>query len=50
MEYSLAVKRNEVTKIEDKWIELGKNIIPSWVTQTQKDKDDMHSLIRDISC
>ena len=45
MEYESAVKNKDLRKFEGKWIELD-NIILSEVTQTEKDKYGMHSLIR----
>ena len=44
MEYYLAVKN---MKFSGKQMELGKKIILSEVTQTQKDKHGMHSLINE---
>ena len=37
-------KKNDILKFAGKWMELEKNIL-SEVTQTQKDKHGMHSLI-----
>jgi hypothetical protein len=44
MEYYPAIKRNEFMKFLGKWMEL-EGIIPSEVTQLQKNSHDMHSLI-----
>jgi hypothetical protein len=44
MEYYSAIKNNEITKFAGKCMELEK-IILSEVTQTQKDKHGMYSLI-----
>ena len=43
MEYCSAIKNNEM-KVADEWIELDRFIL-SEVTQTQKDKHDIYSLI-----
>jgi hypothetical protein len=44
MEYYLAIKNNEFMKFLDKWVAL-ENIILSEVTQSQKNTQDMQSLI-----
>lgn len=44
VDYYSAVKNNEIMKFADKVIE-PENIILRKVTQNQKDKHDMHSLI-----
>jgi hypothetical protein len=44
MEYSSALRNNEVMKVLDKWMDL-EDIILSEVTQSQKNTHDMHSLI-----
>jgi hypothetical protein len=44
MEYFSAIKNNEFMKFLGKWMEL-ENIIPSEVTQSQKNTHDMHSQI-----
>jgi hypothetical protein len=44
MEYYTAIKSNEFMKFLDKWIDL-EGIILSEVTQSQKNRYDMHSLI-----
>ena len=44
MEYYSAIKNNDFMKFADKWMEL-ENIIPSEVTQTQKNTHGMYSLI-----
>jgi hypothetical protein len=44
MEYYSATKNIEFIKFLDKWMDL-ENIIPSEVTQSQKNTHDMHSLI-----
>jgi hypothetical protein len=44
MEYYLAIKNNEFIKFLGKWIDL-EDIIPSEVTQSQKNTHDIHSLI-----
>jgi len=44
MEYYSAIKNNAFMKFIDKWLEL-ENIIPSEVTQSQKNTHGMHSLI-----
>jgi hypothetical protein len=44
MEYYSDIKNNEFLKFLDKWMDLG-DIILSEVTQSQKNKHDMHSLI-----
>jgi hypothetical protein len=45
MEYYSAIKKNEFMKFLHKWMYL-EDIILSEVTQSQKKKNDMHSLIR----
>ena len=45
MEYSLAVKNNDIMKFVGKWMELEK-IILNEVTQTQKDQHSIVSLLR----
>jgi hypothetical protein len=45
MEYYSAIKNNEFMKFLDKWMEL-ENIIPSEITQSQKNTYGMHSLVR----
>jgi hypothetical protein len=47
MEFHLAIKKNEFLSFLDKWIEL-ENIILSEVSQVQKAKDLMFSLIYEI--
>ena len=42
-EYSLAIKKNEILPFETMWINL-KAIVPSEVSQTNKDKHHMISL------
>ena len=44
IEYYTAEKNNDILKFAGKWMEL-ENIILSEVTQTQKDKNHIHSLI-----
>ena len=44
MEYYAAIKNNEFMKFLGKWMDL-EDINPSEVTQSQKNKHDMHSLI-----
>ena len=44
MKYYSAVKNKDIRKFVAKWIELEKNIL-SEVTQTQKEKHRMYSLI-----
>jgi hypothetical protein len=44
MEYYTAIKNSEFMKFLDKWVDL-KDIILSEVTQSQKNKHDMYSLI-----
>ena len=44
MKYYSAIKNNDIMKFAGKWMELEK-IILSEVTQTQKDKYGMYSLI-----
>jgi hypothetical protein len=44
MEYYSAIKKNEFTKFLGKWLDL-EGIILSEVTQSQKNKNDMYSLI-----
>ena len=44
MEYYLVVVSNEFIKFLGKWLDL-EDIIPSEVTQSQKNTHDMHSLI-----
>jgi hypothetical protein len=48
MEYVTAIKNNEFMKFLGKWMDL-ENIILSEVTQSQKNTDDMHSLITGFS-
>jgi hypothetical protein len=43
-EYYSAMKKNEILSFADKWMEL-ENIIPSEVSQAQKSKNHMFSLI-----
>ena len=45
MEYCSAVKNNDIWKFEGKWVELEEKIILRKVTQTQKDKHGMYSLV-----
>jgi hypothetical protein len=45
MEFYTAMKKNEILSFPNKWIEL-ENIILSEVSQAQKDKNHMFSLIR----
>ena len=45
MEYYSAVKNNDIMNFAEKWMALEKKIILSDVTQTQKDKHSMDSLI-----
>ena len=44
MEYYSAIKNEDILSFAGKWMEL-ENIIPSEVTQTQKDMHGMYSLI-----
>ena len=44
MEYYTGIKNNEFMKFLDKWMYL-EDIILSKITQSQKNTDDMHSLI-----
>jgi hypothetical protein len=44
MEYYSAIENDEFIKLLCKWMEL-ENIIPSEVTQSQKDTHDMHSVL-----
>jgi len=44
MEYYSAIKNNDFMKFVGKWMEL-ENIIPSEVTQSQKNTHGIHSLI-----
>ena len=44
MEYSSAIKKNEFMKFLGKWMDL-EGIILSEVTQSQKNSNDMYSLI-----
>ncbi|OPX54070.1 hypothetical protein BTE48_16155 [Oceanospirillum multiglobuliferum] len=44
MEYYSAVKNNDLMKFAGKWMEL-ENIILTEVTQTQKDKHSIYSLM-----
>ena len=44
MEYYSAIKRNEFMKFLGKWLDL-EGIILSEVTQSQKNSNDMYSLI-----
>ena len=44
MEYYAAIKNNEFMKLLDKRMGL-EDVIPSEVTQSQNNTDDMHSLI-----
>jgi hypothetical protein len=44
MEYYLAIKKNEFMKFLGKWMDL-EGIILSEVTQSQKNSNDMYSLI-----
>ena len=44
MEYLSAIKNKDIMNVEGKWMEL-ENIILSEVTQTEKDKHGMCSLI-----
>ena len=46
MEYYTAEKNNDISKFADKWMDL-ENIL-SEVTQIQKDKHHMYSLISDF--
>ena len=43
--YTTQLLKNNIMKFVGKWMELGKKIIPSEVTQTQKDKHGMYSLV-----
>ena len=45
MEYYSDVKSNDHSNLAGKWMELEKKITQSDVTQTQKDKHGMYSLI-----
>ena len=45
MVYYSPVKNNDIMKFAGKWMELEKKNILSAVTQTQKDKYSMYSLI-----
>jgi hypothetical protein len=47
MEFYSAIKKNKILSFADKWTEL-KNIILSEVSQVQKDKDHMFSLMWNI--
>jgi hypothetical protein len=47
MEFYLAMKKNEILSFAGKWMEL-ENIILSEVSQTQKTKNHMFSLIRGL--
>ena len=47
MEYYSVVKNNDIMKFEDKWMKLDQNI-PNKVTQAQKNKHSIFSLISDI--
>ena len=44
MWYYIDIKNTDYMKFVDKWMDL-ENIIPSEVTQSQKNTYDMHSLI-----
>jgi hypothetical protein len=44
MQYYSAIKNNTFKKFAGKWMEL-ENVMPSEVTQTQKDTHGMYSLI-----
>jgi hypothetical protein len=44
MEYYIGIKNNESMKFLDKWMDV-EDIILSEVTQSQKNTQDMHSLI-----
>jgi hypothetical protein len=44
MEYYSAIKNNEFIKFLGKWMDL-EDIILSKVTQSQKNSDDIHSMI-----
>ena len=44
MEYYSAVKNNDIMRLEDKWMELEKNILNE-VAQIEKDKYVMYSVI-----
>ena len=44
MKYYAAIKNNELMKFLDKWMDL-EDIILSEVTQSQKNTNDMHSLV-----
>lgn len=46
MEYYSIVKKDGVMKFSGKWMELGKKIILSEVTKTQKGKYNMYSFKR----
>ena len=46
MEYYSAAKYNDIMKFAGKYMELEKKNILSEVTQTQKDKQNMYSVIR----
>ena len=45
IEILLSIKNNDILKFPCKWMELGKKIILSEITQTQKDEHGMFSLI-----
>ena len=49
MEHYSVVKNNDIMKLKDKWMELDQNI-PNKVTQAQKNKHSIFSLISDIWC
>ena len=44
VEYYAAIKNDDFMKFLGKWMELG-NIIMSDITQSQKNRQDMHSLV-----
>ena len=44
MEYSSALKKEDIPSLAGKWMKL-ENIIVSEVTQTQKEMHDMYSLM-----
>jgi hypothetical protein len=44
MEYYSAIKNNEFMKFLEKWMDL-EDIIPSEITQSQKNTHDIHSLV-----
>ena len=48
MEYYSAIKKNEFMKFLGKWLDLEGNIL-SEVTQSQKNSNDMYSLINEYS-